>query len=157
MSFQERLMERFKAHEYVKVINVDDEPYMWQYMPEANEEYEYTTDGMHRHTRRSEPEIWELGAGETDVIVGGNAYLMIEGLYKKLTAKKVLAKVEFKPGVARAFNYADGTQQDYWIDRILVGKEVPSFTSTSVAKLPEGGESYEPAKRGPGRPANQTV
>ena len=82
---------------------------------------------------------------------------MMDGLIKKLMAKKVLAKVEFKPGVARAFNYADGTAQEYWIDRILVGKEVPSFAPVSQAKLPQGGESYEPAKRGPGRPANQTV
>jgi len=156
--FRERLMDRFKPTEYVKVINVDDEPFMWQYMPADNEEYEFTPDGMHRHTRRAEPEVWTLEPGESETIVGGNAYLMIEDLYKKIKSKKVVATVEVKPGMARAFNYADGTQQDYWIDKILVGKEIPTFTSANETKLPEGGENYEPVKRSPGRPAaTQTV
>jgi hypothetical protein len=145
--FQERLLDRFKPHEYVKVINVDDEPFMWQYMPAENEEEEFTPDGMHRHIRRSDPEVWMLDPGESETIVGANAYLMIEGLYKKLQAKKAIATLEVKPGMARAFNFADGNAAEYWIDRILVGKEVPTFTSLNDTKaerkLPEGGETYE--------------
>lgn len=153
-TFQERLTERFKAHEYVKVINVDDEAFMWQYMPAEKEEYEFTPDGMHRHTRREDPEVWMLDPGESETVVGANAYIMIEALYKKLTAKKAIITMEVKPGQARAFNWADGTAQDYWIGKILVGKEVPTFTSV---KTPEGGQTYEPTKHGPGRPATATV
>lgn len=149
-SFQERLMDKFKAHEYVKVINVDDELFMWQYMPAEKEEYEYTPDGMHRHTRREDPEVWMLDPGESETIVGANAYLMIEALYKKLITKKAVMTMEVKPGQARSFNFADGTAQDHWIGRIFLGKEVPTFTPV---KTPEGGENYEPTKRGPGRPA----
>jgi hypothetical protein len=150
--FQERLMERFKAHEYVKVINPDDEEFIWQYMPQENEEYEYTPDGMHRHTRRTEPEVWTLKPGETDVLVGANAYVMIDGLYKKLVSKKAVATVKVEPGRARSFNYSDGEMQEKLINKILIGKEVPSF---SVSKPQE--EDNEPVKRGPGRPARQEV
>lgn len=150
--FQERLMDRFKAHEYVKVINPDDEEFIWQYMPAENEEYEYTSDGMHRHTRRSDPEIWTLQPGETDVLVGANAYVMIDGLYKKLVSKKAVATVKVEPGRARSFNYSDGEMQEKLINKILIGKEVPSF---SVSKPQE--EDNEPVKRGPGRPARQEV
>lgn len=151
MTFQQRLMERFKAHEYVKVINVDNESFMWQYMPAEKEEYEFTPDGMHRHTRREDPEVWMLDPGESETIVGANAYIMIEALYKKVIAKKVEMTVEVKPGQARSFNFADGTAQDYWIDHILVGKEIPTFTALSTK------ESDEPVKRGPGRPATAKV
>lgn len=151
MTFQERLMERFKAHEYVKVINVDSEPFMWQYMPAEKEEYEYTPDGMHRHTRREDPEVWMLDPGESETIVGANAYIMIEALYKKVIAKKVEMTLEVKPGQARAFNFADGTAQDYWIGRILVGKEVPTFIALKTET------TNAPIKRGPGRPATATV
>lgn len=129
LSLQDRLLERFKPHEYVKVINVDDEPYMWQYMPSELEEYDYTSDGMHRHTRRSDPEVWQLEPGESETIIGANALLMIDGLYKKMKSKNVIATTDVKPGQARAFNYADGNSQEQWIDRILIGKEVPSFIS----------------------------
>jgi hypothetical protein len=145
--FQERLMDRFKAHEYVKVINVDDEEFIWQYMPQENEEYEYTADGMHRHTRRGDPEVWTLAPGETDVLVGANAYLMIDALYKKLVSKKSVATVAVKPGMARSFNYSDGGMQEKIIDQILLGKEVPSF---GVSKPQE--EENESAKRPVGRP-----
>lgn len=149
--FQERLMERFKPHEYVKVMNVDDEPFYWQYMPAEKEEYEYTADGMHRHTRREEPEVWMLNPGESETIIGANAYVMMDALYKKLVAKKAIATVEVKPGMARSFNYSDATAQEAWIEKILLGKEVPTFTSVTES------EADEPVKRGPGRPARTTV
>lgn len=150
--FQERLMDRFQPQEYVKVINVDDESFFWQYLPAHEEEYEYTQDGMHRHTRRGAPEVWTLDPGQSETIVGANAYIMIEALYKKLVSKKAVATIEVKPGMARAFNYADGTQQDYWIDKILVGKEIPTFTSLNDSKAID-----EPIKRGPGRPPATTT
>jgi hypothetical protein len=140
--FQERLMERFRPEEYVKVINVDDEPFRWQYLPAHAEEYQFTPDGMHRHTRRDEPEVWQLEPGESETIVGASAYVMIEALYKKLVSKKAVLTQDVKPGMARAFNYADGTQQEAWINKILVGKEVPIFTSLNDTKV-----SDEPVKR----------
>lgn len=145
LPFQERLLERFKPHEYVKVINVDDEPFMWQYMPAEKEEYEYTPDGMHRHTRRGDPEVWMLEPGESETIIGACAYLMIENLYKKLMSKKVMATPNPNPAIARKFNFGDPTQAEYWIDHILVGKEVPSFTAINDTKADD--DPVDAAKR----------
>lgn len=155
LTFQERLLERFKPHEYVKVINVDDESYMWQYMPAENEEYEYTPDGMHRHTRRGDPEIWMLDPGESETIIGACAYLMIEGLYKKLMSKKVMAVPNPNPVIARKFNFGDPTQAEYWIDRILVGKELPTFTALNNTK--DEDDPADAAKRIVARTAPKAV
>ena len=58
---------------------------------------------------------------------------MIEGLYKKLVAKKKIADTpDQQPTVARNFSFSDGAQQEKWIDRILLGKEAPSFASNQV-------------------------
>lgn len=155
LPFQERLLERFKPHEYVKVINVDDESFIWQYMPAEKEEYEYTPDGMHRHTRRDDPEVWMLEPGESETIIGACAYLMIEGLYKKLMSKKVMATVNPNPAIARKFNFGDPTQAEYWIDRILVGKELPSFTAINDTKVED--DSADAAKRIVARTAPKAV
>lgn len=126
-TFRERLMRRFAAHEYVRVINIDDEPVMWQYMPEHGETIEFTADPM-KITYRTEPELWQLEAGQDEVLVGANAYLMIDVLYKKLVSKKVINRTpNIAPGQARNFNWTDGTAQEDLIDRIYLGKEKPEF------------------------------
>lgn len=126
-TFRERLMDRFAAHEYVRVINIDDEPIMWQYMPEHSERHEFTPDPM-KITYRDEPELWVLDPGQDEVIVGANAYLMIDALYKKIISKKTIARSpNMGPGQARNFNWTDATAQEELIDRIYLGKENPEF------------------------------
>lgn len=145
-NFRERLMERFKPTEFVRVINVDNERYIWQYLPEDSEELTFSTDGMHRQANRGEPEIWQLDAGESETIVGANAYLMIEGLYKKLTEKKSISSGKTTEGVARNFNYSDAIAQEHWISKILLGKEVPTF-NTIKEEEPIDHEAVDSAKR----------
>lgn len=125
-TLQERLMERFAAHEFVMVENIDDETLVWQYLPASSEEFEYTPDPM-KITRRGQPELWSLEAGAQEALIGANAYLMIDALYKKLVAKKVLSSGPSVPGQAKNFNYADGGQQEDFISRIVKGKVQPSF------------------------------
>lgn len=127
LSLRDRLMKRFAAHEWVRVINVDDEPYIWQYLPAHAEDFEFTPDPM-KITRRGDVEIYRLDPGESEVIIGENAYLMIEGLYKKIISKKVIAeRPDTQPGLARSFNWTDANLQEYWLDRIFLGKEKISF------------------------------
>ncbi len=126
-TFRERLMDRFAAHEYVRVINIDDEPVMWQYMPEHSERHEFTADPM-KITYRDDPELWVLDPGQDEVLVGANAYLMIDVLYKKIISKKTIAKnPNLPPGQARNFNWTDANAQEDLIDRIYLGKENPEF------------------------------
>lgn len=126
--FQERLRERFKPHEFVRVINIDDEPYIWQYMPESGELQEQSSDGMHRIITRSRPETWMVDPGETEVLQGANANVMIEGLYKKVSSKFVIAKTPNQAATsARNFNWTDPIAQEQAIDRIYLGKERLNF------------------------------
>lgn len=126
--FRERLMDRFGANDFVRVINIDNEPFYWQYLPAKNEDLQMSNDGMHRYAMREEPEYFMLNPGESEVVVGENAYIMIEALFKKLAAKKVIeSQGEAKAGVARNFNFSDALAQEQIIDKVFLGKETPSF------------------------------
>jgi hypothetical protein len=126
-TMRQRLMERFAGHEWVRVINIDDEPYIWLYLPSHAEDFEFTPDPM-KITRRGEVEAYQLDPGESEVILGENAYIMIEGLYKRLAGKAVINRSpNVAPGYARSFNWDDGVQQEEFIERIYLGKEDPSF------------------------------
>jgi len=130
-SFREKLMDKFAAHDYVRVINCDSEPVRWQYMPATAENVTFTADPM-KITTRGDVEVYLLNPGESEVLLGENAYLMIETLYKQVVAKKVTSKGEVAPGVARSFNFSDPLLQDEWIDKILIGKETPNFSHFEV-------------------------
>ncbi len=136
--FRQRLMDRFAAHEWVRVINLDDETFFWQYMPAHAESFEFTPDPM-KITSRDDPEAWMLGSGESEVIIGENAYVMIEALYKKLVTKGYLLKYgDNKPGQAgRNFNFSDAKQQEDLINRIYLGKENPKFNKPAAAVVAE--------------------
>lgn len=144
--FQERLRERFKPHDFVRVINIDDEPFVWQYMPDANEEEAQSSDGMHRIITRGRPEVWYIEPGETEVLQGANANIMIEALYKKVSAKRVIAKTpDQSPTAARNFNWTDPIAQEEAINRIYLGKEKLNF-----------GKQDEKPQRTVGRPPKLT-
>lgn len=141
-TFRERLIDRFAAHEWVRVINIDDEDYYWQYLPSHNETFDFTPDGLQKIVNREPVEAWMLEPGHSEVIIGENAYLMIEGLYKKLVAKGYLKKngpiPERNPG--RNFNWSDSKQQEDLIEKIYLGKETPEFkkpsTRTPIHEVP---------------------
>lgn len=130
MTFHERLMHLFQPQEFVTVKNVDDETFIWQFMPPESENIEYTPDPM-KITHRGDPEVWMIEPGQTETIVGANAYLMIEGLYKKLVAKKRFTTAGIKnpedPHQPINFSFSDGEQQDRIIRQIYKGKAQPIF------------------------------
>lgn len=136
LTFRQRLMERFAGHDWVRVINIDDEPYIWQYLPSHAEDFEFTPDPM-KITRRGEVEAYQLEPGESEVVIGENAFVMIEGLYKRLAGKQAMKRTPtVEPGYARSYNWDDGIQQEEFIDRIYLGKEDPSFKAGESAKAP---------------------
>lgn len=152
MTLQERLMKRFAAHEFVRVKNIDDERLVWQYLPAHEEEHEYTSDPM-KNTRRGMPEVWEINPGEEDIIVGANAYLMIDALYKKVAAKRKFSE-QAADGVdsvtsSLSFSFDDGGQQEAIIDQIYLGKANPTFGPTEQAPaVQSAGQTYEAKKTG---------
>lgn len=122
-------MNRFQPHEYVRVINIDDEPLKWQYLPSHSEQHTFTPDPM-KITTRGDVEVYLLNPGESEVLLGECAYIMIEDLYKKLSAKKALSGVDIldKERTAVNFNFTDAGKQEEIIDRIYLGKEAPMFS-----------------------------
>jgi hypothetical protein len=135
ITFRERLMQRFQAHEHVQVMNIDDEPIQWQYLPDHAEKITMTDEGT-RITMRDDPELWRIEPGETDVLIGGCAYIMIEALYKKLVIKKV-GVVEHPESARqiRNFNFKDPIRAEQIIDMIYQGKVSPSFNQAQPDKI----------------------
>jgi len=145
--FRERLMDRFKPTQFVRVINLDDEPFQWQWMPDDGEEEMMDTDGLmrqvsgrkaftngYREQIDGNEQKWVINPGDSEVLLGSNAYLMIEGLYKKLVAKdKINQSPDQEATKARNFNWNDGKQQEEWIDKIFLGVEDPRFNEPARA------------------------
>lgn len=131
LTLQERLLKLFQPHEFVTVINIDDQPLIWQYMPEHNENISFSEDLMHRIVDRAQPEVWQLDPGESEVIVGASAYLMLDNLYKRVVAKKAVDTMKVKEGQARNFNFMAANQMDKFINSAYLGKTTPTFNSAS--------------------------
>lgn len=147
LTFRERLMERFQAHEYVRVINIDNVPITWQYLPSHAEEISYTSDPM-KITHRGPVEVYMLNPGESEVLIGECAYLMMENLYKQIIAKKTIERTpEVDPGQARNFNFSDAQRQEEYIDRILLGKESPQFSNYEPVKEPQETDNEKPERK----------
>lgn len=134
--FQERLMRLFKPQEFVTIKNIDDEACFWQYMPAENETESFSEDGMQKMITRSDPEMWVIQPGETEVLVGANAYRALDVMYKAWTAKSTLRKFkdpsspqfnEKNEHLPKNFNFADGGAQERFLELAYVGKAQPVF------------------------------
>lgn len=139
--FRDRLRDRYAPSEYVRVINIDDAPFEWQYFPTAGEDTSFTDNGNVRvvqgrqsFTKNYEQaipgneQIWVVNPGDSEVLVGENADLFIEGLYKRLVAKqRITDSPNITEGQVRKFNWNDGLLQEQMIDKIYLGKEQPNF------------------------------
>ena len=134
--FQERLMRLFKPQEFVTIKNIDDGPIYWQYMPVDGETETMSEDGMQKQVYRTDPEMWVIQPGETEVLVGANAYRALDVMYKSYTAKSTLKKFkdptqpqfnEKNEHLPKNFNFADGGAQERFIELAYIGKATPNF------------------------------
>lgn len=134
--FQERMIRLFKAHEFVTVKNIDDEPIYWQYMPQEAEEINSTDDGLQQIVTRDAPEMWVINPGETEVLIGASAYRCLDVMYKNVTAKKTLRRFkdpnkqvydETGQHQPRNFNFADGGAQEDFLKQAYLGKAQLAF------------------------------
>lgn len=138
--FRDRLRDRYQPLDNVRVINLDDEPFEWEYFPHDGETEEFTDNGAVRVTtgRKAfvngysqvapgKEQMWEIQPGESEVLIGANADLFIEGLYKRLVAKKRVSETKVSETQARSFNWNDGLLQEQMIDKIYLGVVKPNF------------------------------
>jgi hypothetical protein len=159
--FRARLRNRYKPSDYVKVINIDDEPYMWKYFPPDGENSYFTDDGMmrvvegraHFDPKREEllsgnEQLWVINPGQTEILQGSNADLFIEGLYRVKSAKdqmkrreqRSLTNPDEKDKVLK-FGWTDGSMEDKYIDQIFLGVEKPVFNSEQTTGASSGQRS----------------
>lgn len=140
-TFVDRLHDRFEPTDFVRVINPDDETFYWQSM-NPSKEAESNVGRTGHYIQRDLPDMYGIQPGETKVLQGWNAYIMIEQLYKKLSQKEVIAShpegknIEGKP-VDLAFAWYDDNKQQKYIDMILIGIETPEFDRGGVSPTPQ--------------------
>lgn len=171
--FQEKLMRLFQPQEFVTIKNIDDEDVYWQYMPAENEQEGFSEDGLQRIITRTDPEMWMMKSGETEVVVGASAYRALDVMYKNYTAKSVIKKFkdptqpqfnEKNEHLPKNFNFADAGAQDRFLELAYIGKATPSFGPQQPAPVaPVGGGStdgvvgfHQPAPAAPQAPAAST-
>jgi hypothetical protein len=78
-------------------------------------------------------QAWVIDPGESEVLIGSNADLFIEGLYRTVKAKRSIKSMRVKEGQARKFNFGDGKMQEAIIDEIFLGVAEPEFKIASTA------------------------
>lgn len=161
LPFQERMSRLFKPQEFVTVKNIDDKPVYWQYMPIENEHENFSEDGMQKMITRETPEMWVIMPGQTEVIVGASAYRALDVMYKNYTAKKTLKRFndpdspqfdENGKHMPKNFNYADGGQQQAFLDQAYIGKATPTFTAVQE---PVAAPDAQQIADGPHAPVSQ--
>lgn len=131
----EKLSDLFQPSDFVRVINIDNEDFTWQSLNPKDETY-YMEPGPQKTTVRGKPRLYTVSAAQSVVLEGWNAYIMIEQLYKKVSAKAILAhKTAARDGkpTDTPLQWGDGEKQDYYINKIFIGVETPSFGQFKTA------------------------
>ncbi len=146
-TFRQRLVELFGATDFVKVKNIDDEVLWWQYLPATKETHSFSGSTVPmKETSRGIPEQYSIAPGETKILMGENAYMMLEVLYKKMAAKKVIRENPNVPKTqVRNFNFTDSGKQEIFIKQAYLGKTDP-FAQQKV-------ESYNDDNQGQSEPS----
>lgn len=133
-TFRERLDNRFAPTDFVRVINPDNEEFVWQALNPNDETY-FIDRGPMKNTTRGNPRVYRIQAGQSLVLEGWNAQLMIDKLYRKIKAKQAISRrsgMDAADALKRGLgdipiNWSDGDQQEAYIDKIFISIERPSF------------------------------
>lgn len=141
LPFHQRLLDRFKPHEFVTIKNIAEEPIYWQYLPSTSEEITMTQDGMQKTVQRGMPEMWVINPGETEVLVGASAYMALDVMYKNVMANKTLKRHGITASfdkennhVPKNFNFSDAGAQEDFIKQAYIGKAELAFAPVDAPK-----------------------
>lgn len=138
LTLREKLLKLFSATDFVRVINIDTEPFTWQYMPSQKEHISFDTTTSTvpmKSTFREPPEVYQLAPGQSAIIIGASAFLMIESLIKHMISEEAVSRdggTRILPGArSRKFAYSDDVKQHELIERIYLGKHMPGMNIPS--------------------------
>lgn len=143
LSMRERIKERFRPSDTVEVKNITNQEITWQWLDEEDESYSIEDDTNIKIVEREDPSLWVLGAGETDVLPGACAYLMIEALFKLVCVMKIgIVLHPLDEREVKNFSFDDPERQEQFIDAVFVGKLTPTMMhEAAVSQLPGTGKS----------------
>ncbi len=144
----ERLRELWEPHEYVRIMNIDDETFYWQVLAPQDETFDIDK-GPTKITYRRPPRQYSIKPGESMPLEGWNAYICVESMYKKILAKKSGVKGQQKldsnnKPTEKIINWEDPNGWDIYLPQIYIGKEVPTFGGQVAAQPVAAGETPVP-------------
>lgn len=146
LSFRERVHKKFRPHDTVQVVNIDNEDLEWQWLSEDDESY-VIDDSNIKIVTRAMPGLWRLAAGETDILEGANAYVMAEALFKKLCVKKVgINEHPLDEREIRNFAFDDPLAQERFVERVFRGKMSPHTMQQAAIKQLSGDNDKAPTR-----------
>lgn len=128
-TFGEHIRKLWEPHDYVRLMNIDDETFYWQSLAPQDESYDIDR-GPTKVTYRRPPRQFAIKSGESMPLEGWNAYLCIEQLYKKVLAKQMVKNRGERKEII--FNWQDPAGWDVYLPRIFMGKEVATFNGQTV-------------------------
>jgi hypothetical protein len=118
-TFRERISKHFTGSDFVRVINIDDQPFSWVYADPAKESVDQP-DKVTRRVYYGQPRVATLNPGESRVLLGAEAFVMVEALYKHCVQKSAQ-----KNNTTLASAMPDQGTQDSYIKQIFLGIEDP--------------------------------
>jgi len=144
LNFRDRMRNRFRPHDTVRVVNIDNEDLEWQWLSEDDETYVIDESNIKIVTREM-PGVWRLEAGEEDILEGACAYIMMDVLFKKMCIKKVgVNEHPLDEREIKNFALDDPLAQERFIDMAFRGKMSPHQMQQAAVKQLTG--NAKPAK-----------
>lgn len=114
-TFRERVVDKFKSTDFVRVINIDNQKFSWVYADPAEESVQQP-DKYTRNVYHPTAKVYSLNPGESKVIPGHNAYVMVEAFFKNYvqTHNTKIASITSDPAA-----------QEKFIKDVVIGVEDP--------------------------------
>lgn len=125
-SLTDIIAEYFKPNDFVRVINIDNEAFEWNYCADE----EIFQDQIYRRVLKRKIDTYRIEPGESQVLEGGCARIMVEGLLKKVAPKRENQLKHKAIGI-------NAIQKKY-LDQIIIGTENPfakPVTDTPTSKF----------------------
>jgi hypothetical protein len=132
-TLQEVIAGYFKPNDFVRVINIDTEPFEWNYCADE----EIFQDQIYRRVIKRKIDTYRLEPGESQVLEGACATIMVAALFKKVAPKK--EKLGHKALGINAI-------QRQYLDEIIVGTENPFAKPVSDTRVSDTPSQTTPAK-----------
>lgn len=140
LTMRERMKKLFRPSDTVKVRNVTNQKLKWQWLDEEDEDYTIEDETNIKIVQREDPGVWELDGGQTDILPGSCAYIMIEQQFKMVCIMKTgIVITPHAENEIRNFSFDDPEAQERFISMVFAGKlSTSQMQRAALADLTSG-------------------